>query len=219
MRPPVTPPQQHMPEAQLLHAQYYLPQPHAPPQVQQPQRRGSVPRAQAPHFHPAAVLPAQRAVPPVVPLGTFQDEVVVPFELREYCHSSRCLADLRGAVHPCGARAELRVDRMRVLVHSENEQSLRRACIVLEAQLEQQVGLEKRLAIKARLQADLAKVQMELDQGLRCEFHVAPEVLGHVIGPKGAHVRQVQEESNVDRVVIDREKCVVGALLLTYALR
>ena len=41
------------------------------------------------------------------------------------------------------------------------------------------------------------------------EFEVQPELMGLVVGIKGARIRVAQESCSIDRVVVDRDQSVV----------
>lgn len=56
--------------------------------------------------------------------------------------------------------------------------------LLVEAVLDHRVRLQQRLAVKERLDAERAKVNDEIQRGLRVEFHVQPELMGLVVGVK-----------------------------------
>ena len=99
--------------------------------------------------------------------------------------------------------------RDRIVLHGDLPEEVDRAALLVESVLERRIKLQQRLAIKDKLDQERAKVQDELDRGLRVEFTVDPKFMGMVVGAKGSRIRMVQERCRIDRVVVDREACVV----------
>ena len=79
------------------------------------------------------------------------------------------------------------------------------AANLLETHLNHQEGLQSIAAKQAALGMDLEAAMKELDLGLRCEFTVPAEVVGLVIGAKGAHLNRVKDATGVERIVVDKD--------------
>ena len=94
-------------------------------------------------------------------------------------------------------------------VRAGSAEDASRAAACLEVALGHRELLHSRLTQRDRLAEERGRMQAVIASGRRVQFQVNPRVMGLVIGNKGAHIRQVRAECAVDRIVIDRESCVV----------
>jgi hypothetical protein len=130
----------------------------------------------------------------------------VPPELDEWTRteSARSVAQL---VVDKGRIAKLDYDDVepgkgRFYLYS-HENNVEAAKNLLQLHLRHQVELKHASTRKNALETSLEARKKELELGLRVEFAVPLEVLGMIIGKGGANIKRVQEESGVDRIIID----------------
>jgi KH domain len=163
-----------------------------------PQRGGGASAAAAEEARQAEAKPQHRGV------GSVTGTVALPREL----HHSRA-EEVARRVYDTLAVASVEPRGDVFTVAASSAQVVDQACLLLDTLVAQQLQLQRRFGLKDRLADDVSRVQAEIEAGLRCEFNVDPNLLGLVIGPGGAHVRRVTEETQVDRIVIDRQASVV----------
>lgn len=133
----------------------------------------------------------------------------LPSSLVQWAHSPEGIELIQGAAVGIGEVTFDDARRDRIVLHGDLPEEVDRAALLVESVLERRIKLQQRLAIKDKLDQERAKVQDELDRGLRVEFTVDPKFMGMVVGAKGSRIRMVQERCRIDRVVVDREACVV----------
>ena len=133
----------------------------------------------------------------------------LPSTLVQWAHSPEGIELIQGAAVGIGEVTFDDARRDRIVLHGDLPEEVDRAALLVESVLERRIKLQQRLAIKDKLDQERAKVQDELDRGLRVEFKVDPKFMGMVVGAKGSRIRMVQERCRIDRVVVDREACVV----------
>ena len=96
-----------------------------------------------------------------------------------------------------------------IVLHGEYPEEVDRAALLVEAVFDHRVRLHSRLAVKDRLDAERAKIQAELDAGLRVEFSVQPHLMGMIVGVQGVRIKSVSDQCDIDRVVVDRDLHVI----------
>lgn len=96
-----------------------------------------------------------------------------------------------------------------IALRGDYPEEVDRAALLVEAVFDHRVRLHSRLAVKDRLDAERAKIQAELDAGLRVEFPVQPHLMGMIVGVKGVRIKAVREQCDIDRVVVDRDLHVI----------
>ena len=133
----------------------------------------------------------------------------LPSSLVQWAHSPEGIELIQGAAVGIGDVTFDDARRDRIVLHGDLPEEVDRAALLVESVLERRIVLQQRLSIKEKLDQERAKVQDELDRGLRVEFEVDPKFMGMVVGAKGSRIRMAQERCRIDRVVVDREACVV----------
>lgn len=96
-----------------------------------------------------------------------------------------------------------------VSLHGDVLADVDRAALLVEAVLDHRVRIHARLAVKERLDAERAKIQAEIDAGLRCEFPVQRSLMGMVMGHNGSRIDAATRACAVDRIVVDRDNLMI----------
>ena len=141
-------------------------------------------------------------------------KVPVPPTLVQWSHSDEALEILEQSaigvsriqvVDPTYANMKQTV----VELHGEYDDEVNRAVLLVEAVLQHRVRLAQRLGVKQKLDDERAKIQNDIDAGLRCEFAVQQSLFGMVMGHKGSRVRAAQEQCAIQAIVVDRDALVI----------
>lgn len=90
-------------------------------------------------------------------------------------------------------------------VIATDEDSAQRAIALLNFHVSHQMELADIRARNEALESDFEAARAEFREGKRVEFEIPHDMVGVVIGKKGANVNRVQEETGVDRIIVDSE--------------
>ena len=95
------------------------------------------------------------------------------------------------------------------LIKASNPQSIRLAKTLILNKIEQEAEIVHMISQQSSEQQRLNNAHKAISDGLRVEFQIDTELIGLVIGPKGANIKRAKEETGVLKVVIDAEKGIV----------
>lgn len=151
----------------------------------------------------------------IMPIQSSTTEVVpVPDELHQWASSGpQIQAILLKVKEQAGVHRVLPTkdnNKFSVLVDSPNTDRADIARKLLEMHFKQQIKLlngEKRLQ---QTHSSLLEVQGEMAAGTRIEFKVPLDLLGVIIGKKGARVKEVQTQTGVNAINIDGESGIIS---------
>ena len=136
--------------------------------------------------------------------------IVVPDELREWVVGSKVqtmFLKVKEASSIDYITSQINKDgddaTASILIHAPSAESAKIARMLVEINFKEQIKYQNEMKCLHQMQESLLEVQGEVASGQRIEFTVSPEVVGLMIGKKGARVRSVEEETGVNSIDID----------------
>lgn len=175
--------------------------------------RGSGPPP--PGFHRSSPMQTERREPPSYSqkMSSLVSEViVVPDELRDWVLGSKVqtmFLKVKEASSIDYITSQTNNDgdetAVSILIHAPSAEAAKIARMLVEINFKEQIKYQNEMKRLHLMQESLLEVQGEVASGQRIEFTVSPDVVGLMIGKKGARVHAIQSDTGVNSIDIDGE--------------
>lgn len=179
------------------------------------QNRNRVPGPPPPGFHRSSPMQSERREPPSYSqkMSSLVSEViVVPDELRDWVLGSKVqtmFLKVKEASSIDYITSQTNNDgdetSVSILIHAPSAEAAKIARMLVEINFKEQIKYQNEMKRLHLMQESLLEVQGEVASGQRIEFNVSPDVVGLMIGKKGARVHAIESDTGVNTIDIDGE--------------
>lgn len=142
-------------------------------------------------------------------VSLISEVVPVPDELTEWVSGSKVqsmflkVKEASGIGYITSSRDA--AGRICIMIHSPNESASKIARMLVEINFKEQIKYQSEMKRLHQMQESLFEVQGEVASGQRIEITVQKDLVGIIIGKKGARIQEVQRETGVTDININGE--------------